>query len=424
MSDLYLRSGIFLAPFHNHDENPTLSIERDLELLEHLDRLNYHEAWIGEHHSGGFELIACPEMFIAAAAQRTRHIRLGTGVVSLPYHNPFMLADRMVQLDHMTRGRAMFGVGPGALVHDALKIGIDPGDQRQMMNEALDVIVPLLRGETVNRKTDWFNLTDAQLQLRPYTQPTMELAVAAARSPSGSLAAGKYGIGMLSIGGTAPAQMERHTANWDLYEETARANGHVPDRRNWRVVGLFHIAETREQARKNVQFGVQAFADYFRDVATFPIIPPDVREPDRMADRDRHRLHRHARRRDRLCRAAGQGLGRVRRALRAGAELGRLGRDKAALRVDGALCPPAFPEEPGPAARQLRLRGRPSRRFHRPGQRGDPEGDRPPRGRGAARRRSGKRRNKPALSVAGPPEISRKGSCLQKAAGWPVGGRS
>jgi hypothetical protein len=109
MDELYLRSGVFLAPFHNHDENPTLSIERDLELLEHLDRLNYHEAWIGEHHSGGFELIACPEMFIAAAAQRTRHIRLGTGVVSLPYHNPFMVADRMVQLDHMTRGRSMFG---------------------------------------------------------------------------------------------------------------------------------------------------------------------------------------------------------------------------------------------------------------------------------------------------------------------------
>jgi len=246
MDELYLRSGIFLAPFHNHDENPTLSIERDLELLEHLDRLNYHEAWIGEHHSGGFELIACPEMFIAAAAQRTRHIRLGTGVVSLPYHNPFMLADRMVQLDHMTRGRAMFGVGPGALVHDALKIGIDPGAQRQMMNEALEVIIPLLRGETVNRRTDWFNLTEAQLQLCSYTRPTMELAVAAARSPAGSLAAGKYGIGMLSIGGTSPTAMEAHTRNWGLYEETARANGHVPDRKNWRIVGMFHIAETRE----------------------------------------------------------------------------------------------------------------------------------------------------------------------------------
>jgi limonene 1,2-monooxygenase len=131
----------------------------------------------------------------------------------------------------------------------------------------------------VNKKTDWFNLTEAQLQLLPYTRPTMELAVAAARSPSGSLLSGKYGVGMLSIGGTSPMAMEAHTRNWGIYEETARANGHAPDRKNWRIVGFFHIADTREQARKNVQFGVQAFANYFRDVATFPIIPPDVVDP-------------------------------------------------------------------------------------------------------------------------------------------------
>ena len=123
-----------------------------MELLQHLDALNYHEAWIGEHHSGGFEIIANPELFIAAAAERTRYIRLGTGVVSLPYHNPFMLADRMVQLDYQTRGRAMLGVGPGSLVYDAKKIGIDPADQRRMMNESLDVIIELLRGESVTRK--------------------------------------------------------------------------------------------------------------------------------------------------------------------------------------------------------------------------------------------------------------------------------
>jgi len=274
-----LRFGTFMAPFHPVAENPSISLERDRELVRWLDELGFDEAWIGEHHSAGYEIIASPELFIADIAVRTKHIRLGTGVVSLPYHNPFMVADRMVQLDHMTRGRAMFGMGPGALVHDALKIGIDPGDQRQMMNEAIDVIIPLLRGEIVNRKTDWFNLTDAQLQLRPYSQPHMELAVAAARSPSGSLASGRHGIGMLSIGGTAPAQMERHTANWGLYEETARANGYTPNRRDWRVVGFFHIAETREQARQNMRFGVQAFANYFRDVATFPIIPPDVADP-------------------------------------------------------------------------------------------------------------------------------------------------
>src|SRR5205823_12819256 len=160
-----------------------------------------------------------PQMFFAAAGPRPRNLRLGIGVVSLPYRNPFMLPDRMVQLDHMTRGRAMFGVGPGALVHDALKIGIDPGDQRQMMYDSFDVIVRLLNGETVTHKTDWFNLTDAQLQLRPYTRPTMELAVAAARSPSGSFLSGKYGIGMPSIGRTSPAAMERHTANWGLHDE-------------------------------------------------------------------------------------------------------------------------------------------------------------------------------------------------------------
>jgi limonene 1,2-monooxygenase len=271
-----LRSGIFLAPFHALSENPILALERDMELLQHLDALNYHEAWIGEHHSGGFEIISSPEVFIAAAAERTRHIRLGTGVVSLPYHNPFIVADRMVQLDYQTRGRAMLGVGPGSLVHDAKKIGIDPADQRRMMNEALDVIVSLLNGESVTEKTDWFDLHDAVLQLPPYTRPRMEMAVAAARSPAGALAAGRHGLGMLSIGGTSDDALAHHRSNWGLYEETARANGHVPDRKNWRLVTLMHIAETREKARDNVRHGLDNFCDYFRDVATFPIVPGDI----------------------------------------------------------------------------------------------------------------------------------------------------
>jgi len=128
MNDRYLKTGVFLAPFHALRENPLLALERDMELLVHLDRLNYHEAWIGEHHSAGMEIIACPEMFIAAAAERTRHIRLGTGVLSLPYHNPFTVAGRMMQLDYMTRGRAMFGVGPGSLVYDAAKMGLKAED--------------------------------------------------------------------------------------------------------------------------------------------------------------------------------------------------------------------------------------------------------------------------------------------------------
>ena len=115
MSEITLRHGIFLPPFHPNEENPTACLERDLELIVHLDKLGFQEAWIGEHHSAGYEIISSPEIFIAFAAERTRHIRLGTGVISLPYHHPMMVADRIVQLDHMTRGRVMFGAGPGLL---------------------------------------------------------------------------------------------------------------------------------------------------------------------------------------------------------------------------------------------------------------------------------------------------------------------
>ena len=86
-----MKFGVFMAPFHRVGENPTLALDRDLELLQWLDTLGFDEAWVGEHHSAGWETICSPEVFIATAAERTRHIRLGTGVISLPYHHPYML---------------------------------------------------------------------------------------------------------------------------------------------------------------------------------------------------------------------------------------------------------------------------------------------------------------------------------------------
>ena len=271
-----LKFGIFLAPFHPVEENPTNALDRDFELVEHLDHLGYDEAWIGEHHSGGFEIIMSPEVFIAAAVERTRHIRLGTGVVSLPYHHPFMTVDRMVQLDHQSKGRVMFGVGPGALVGDAFRMGIDPASQRDRMNEALDVIMPMLKGEIITAKTGWFEMREAQMQLPCYTRPHIEMAVACARSPSGALAAGKHGLGMLSIGGTSDEALQHHANNWLLCEKTAAENGKTVSREKWRVVTLAHIADTREQALENVKFGLEKWAKYFREIATFPIVPPEI----------------------------------------------------------------------------------------------------------------------------------------------------
>jgi limonene 1,2-monooxygenase len=274
-----LRFGAFIAPFHQTNENPTLAIERDLELVQLLDRLGYDEAWIGEHHSAGMEIIASPEIFIAAAAGRTRHIRLGTGVSSLPYHHPLMLADRINMLDHLTRGRVMFGVGPGALVSDARMMGIEPTLQRDMMDQSLAVLVRLLRGETVTHKTDWFTLQDARLQMLPYSQPGVEFAVASQVSPTGARAAGRHGLGLLSIGATSTGGFNALASNWAIAEEQAAIHGTQVDRAGWRLVGPMHVAETREKARENVRFGLNAWLAYFRDVANLPMAPEGEGDP-------------------------------------------------------------------------------------------------------------------------------------------------
>lgn len=276
MASRRLRFGAFVAPFHPVDENPERALARDMELVEWMDHLGFDEAWIGEHHSGGYEIIASPEVFIAAAAERTKHVRLGTGVSSLPYHHPLMLADRIMQLDHMTRGRVMFGVGPGALPSDAFMMGIDVSRQRDMMDEAIGVLVPLLRGETVTHESDWFTLREARLQLAPYTRPHVEMCVASQVSPAGARAAGKHGLGLLSIGATTTGGFNALAANWQICEERALEFGHVADRDAWRLVGPMHVAETREQAYEDVRFGLEKWLYYFREVGALPLAPPDT----------------------------------------------------------------------------------------------------------------------------------------------------
>jgi limonene 1,2-monooxygenase len=280
-----LTFGIFLAPFHPVGQNPTLALERDLQLIEHLDALGFDEAWFGEHHSAGYEIIASPEVFIAAAAQRTRTIRLGTGVSSLPYHHPFMLADRLVLLDHLTRGRLMIGVGPGALPSDAFMMGIDPAKQRDMMEEGLEAILLLLEGKApVTMETEWFKLVQARLQMRPYQRPYPEVAVAAQISPAGPRAAGKFGCGLLSIGATSAAGgFDILGSHWEVMDERAAEFGTTVDRTKWRLVGPMHIADTKEQAIADVAVGLEEWVDYFQRVAALPIAP-DTTNFDSLVD--------------------------------------------------------------------------------------------------------------------------------------------
>lgn len=265
-----LKHGVFLAPFHNPVENPTIGLRQDIELARIADDLGYDEYWFGEHHSGGVETISSPELMIAAAAEVTRRIRLGTGVITLPYHNPLMVANRIAQLDHLTRGRAIFGLGPGLLVEDAAMLGIQPGQTRQMMAEAIEVILRLLKGEVVTEKTDWFTLENARLHLLPFTRPHPQIAVASSGTPSGGRTAGKYGFSMLCVAATDIGGFNVLAENWKIAEEMGAIHGNIMDRQNLRLVAPMHIAETREKARENVRYGLERWIRYYSCVAPQP----------------------------------------------------------------------------------------------------------------------------------------------------------
>ncbi len=251
-----LRFGAFLAPHHPIGENPTLQFQSNLELVELMDKLGYEEFWCGEHHSTGWEIIASPELFLAAAAERTHRIMLGTGVVSLPYHHPFMVAQRMVQLDHQSHGRVIFGSGPGALPSDAHTLGIDPMVLRDRQDEAMGIIRRLFtENERFSYESEWFKLNDAKLQLKPL-QEDMEFAVASIVSPSGMTLAGKHRAGVLSIGSLTQDGIRALPLQWSFAEESAAEHGNTVDRKDWRIVLNWHIAETRKEAREQAKHGL------------------------------------------------------------------------------------------------------------------------------------------------------------------------
>jgi limonene 1,2-monooxygenase len=250
-----LKFGAFLAPHHPIGEHPMLQFRRDLDFVQQLDDLGYDEFWCGEHHSSGWEMIASPEMFLAAAGERTKRIKLATGVISLPYHHPFNVAQRMVQLDYMTGGRAIFGSGPGALASDAHTLGIDPMTQRDRQDEAIGIIRRLFRGERVTEKSEWFTLQDAALQILPL-QEDMPFVVASMISPSGMTLAGKYGIGVFSLGSNSTQGLMALSQQWEFAEDSAKKHGTTVNRADWRVLMSWHIAETREQAYREAGAGL------------------------------------------------------------------------------------------------------------------------------------------------------------------------
>ncbi|EST23914.1 monooxygenase [Streptomycetaceae bacterium MP113-05] len=281
---MHSRIGLFLSPVHETGQDPHLALQRNLDLVEYADHLNFDEAWFGEHHTLGWGLVGAPETMIAAASQRTRQIKLAHGVVPLSGHHPFHVASRAVHLDHLTRGRYILGVGPG-VPFDAGMFGIEPAVQRTRLNEALPVVQELVNGDSrVSEKTDWFELRDAKLQLPRFSPDGIEMAMSTSgTSQTSPRMVGRYGLSMTSF--ALPFALMTPGAppfiplaqQWKYAEEAAAEQGHALDRAKWRITLPVHVAETRKEAYDDVREGYDRWLfEYFGKAAGREVISPDT----------------------------------------------------------------------------------------------------------------------------------------------------
>lgn len=274
-----MKYAFFMMPLHLPTENPALAFQRDIDLINLVDALGYDEFFIGEHHSAGWETIASPEMVLARASATATNIRLGSAVTSLPFHHPFNVAERFVLLDHLTRGRAVLGVGPCGLPTDIQTYNIPPGDLSAMMHESTDIIVKLLESEDpIDYEGRYWTLREMGLQLRSYQSPRLKLATASIGSERSLDFAAKYEMLIFSLAGGGPPNAIPLSEVWGRVEQAAKNHGTTMTRDDWRIVTYVHLADSREQAWADVEENiVRDVHQYFYTINTAAgwLISPD-----------------------------------------------------------------------------------------------------------------------------------------------------
>ena len=259
-----MKFGLFLMPEPFPWSNWTLSYDLKLEEIVYAERFGYDEVWVGEHHTGAYENIPAPDIFIAKASALTSRIGLGTGTINLPYHDPFMVAERMAFLDHLTHGRLIYGFGGGGLVSD--KLFFQVGDEASpRMREALDIIELLFSTtDYVDFAGKFWELDHKRIQVRPY-QEHPQFSIAGMSGTHNFELCGERGYAALSIYFT-PVQIEDNPGMPDLIAQgnaivkAAEAAGRDPvaARDDWRICREVYVADSKNAAMEEIRESLQA----------------------------------------------------------------------------------------------------------------------------------------------------------------------
>ena len=287
--------GFFTMPLHPPGSNFTETFQADLDQLVTLDGLGFSEAWIGEHFTAAWENIPAPDLLIAAALPATRQMKFGTGVTCMPNHNPFLLAHRIAQLDHMARGRFYWGVGSGGFPGDFTVFDFDPktGDHRTMTREAIDLVLEIWNDPKPGRYESrfWdFTIPEPEddiglrVHMRPYQLPHPPIGVAGVSLSSDTLIlAGERDWIPMSINVVPTRILKSH---WESVGQGAANAGRSPDRRKWRVARDVYVADSTDRARREALEGTlgrdfqEYFLKLFRKVHLLDLTKTDPAMPD------------------------------------------------------------------------------------------------------------------------------------------------
>ena len=223
-------------------------VEETIEQCLLAEEMGFDAIWFVEHHFlTTFSMSPCPEIILSALAGQTKRIRLGFGVVILPYHHPVRVAERIAMLDHVSHGRVEFGTGRSA-AYELTGMGIDPRLTREMWEESLTMIPKIWSSDTFEWEGRFWSVPPRQVLPKPYQKPHPPIWVAALQPSTYELAARK-GIGVMALGVNAPSVLEPHIK---AYRENIKSAQPVGDAVNnkWLSATFGYCGEDNSQARE------------------------------------------------------------------------------------------------------------------------------------------------------------------------------
>ncbi|GAB2612499.1 LLM class flavin-dependent oxidoreductase [Pseudactinotalea suaedae] len=280
-----LRFGVLSHALHRPDHDPAIQLAADVRLAEHADRLGLDELWWTERRSGGWQIVADPMLMAAHAAASTRRIRLGA-VVNPVRHHPANLVDGAAQLDHLTRGRFVLGLGADVMVEDAATAGLSATDAEHAIEETVGAVATLLRGKgrvsLTPRHAPWV-VRDHTPHLLPRGRlDTRAVSFGGSAAPE---LAGTLGLGLVSTAAAQAVGLQRENRmaqTWLRAEAAAHQAGRVLSRDRWSVTTPIHLADTEIEARRQVRHGIARWAEYAR--ASMPVEVPAGTDADTLID--------------------------------------------------------------------------------------------------------------------------------------------